>query len=461
MASEGRPDMNSDRILGEQMTVLIQPRREDSNSPPFSGDAFQDRATTAHRLTGFIDRLRTGAVIAIDAPWGSGKTWFGKNWKRKLESDGYETIWVDAFSNDYVEDPFILLASSISELARRKESGTKDALQRSAIKTVRALLPLAAKTGLTILANATIGSIASEAIRKTAEEIMNDAEDVIERQIAEQVVGFEQQRATLQAYQAQLSTFCSELQKPLVFFVDELDRCRPTYAIRLIERIKHFFDVPNLVFVLVMNRVQVHAAINGVYGDRVNAAEYLQKFIHLTFSLPKLGDAGSQRAGEAFVNALAIDYQFGKHQEYARAFGEFLSAIAQPFRLSLRDLEKAFAMLAVSVPSQLVSSELAAYLIAIRLKSPEIVPGIVAGDNDTFKLLHGQAAKAQQLLHTVQARDSFGRIVTFLDSLTQLDANFSPEALKVISALALGENPRAAKRTIRQVISMLEGLDPR
>ncbi|WP_354688160.1 KAP family P-loop NTPase fold protein [Cupriavidus plantarum] len=70
-------------------------------------------------------------------------------------------------------------------------------------------------------------------------------------------------------------------------FVDELDRCRPAFAVALLERIKHFFEVPNLVFVLVMNRKQLEGAIQGVYGAQTNASDYLGKFLHLALRLPK------------------------------------------------------------------------------------------------------------------------------------------------------------------------------
>jgi predicted KAP-like P-loop ATPase len=47
-------------------------------------------------------------------------------------------------------------------------------------------------------------------------------------------------------FKAQLAEITKKEKKPLVFIVDELDRCKPEFAIRLIERIKHFFDIPKL-----------------------------------------------------------------------------------------------------------------------------------------------------------------------------------------------------------------------
>ena len=72
--------------------------------------------------------------------------------------------------------------------------------------------------------------------------------------------------------------------KPLLFFIDELDRCRPTFAIEMLERIKHLFDVKNMVFVLSIDKKQLEAITAAVYGERIDASEYLRRFIDLVFT---------------------------------------------------------------------------------------------------------------------------------------------------------------------------------
>lgn len=71
------------------------------------------------------------------------------------------------------------------------------------------------------------------------------------------------------------------------FFIDELDRCRPNYAVTVLEQIKHFFSVPNIVFVLSIDKVQLGHAIRGVYGSEfIDADDYLRRFIDIEYSLP-------------------------------------------------------------------------------------------------------------------------------------------------------------------------------
>ena len=75
--------------------------------------------------------------------------------------------------------------------------------------------------------------------------------------------------------------------RPLVMVVDELDRCRPTFAIELLERIKHLFDVPYLVFVIGIDEEQLKKSLKSVYGD-IDTQNYLQKFIDVETTLPQL-----------------------------------------------------------------------------------------------------------------------------------------------------------------------------
>src|SRR6185312_12002549 len=74
----------------------------------------------------------------------------------------------------------------------------------------------------------------------------------------------------------------------IVFIIDELDRCRPNYAVEVLEQIKHFFSVKGIVFVLSIDKVQLGNAVRGFYGsDRINADEYLRRFIDLEYTMPE------------------------------------------------------------------------------------------------------------------------------------------------------------------------------
>ena len=76
----------------------------------------------------------------------------------------------------------------------------------------------------------------------------------------------------------------------MVFIIDELDRCRPTFAIELLERVKHIFDIPNMVFVLGINRDEICKSFQSIYGD-IDATVYLQRFFDMEFTLPEVDSA--------------------------------------------------------------------------------------------------------------------------------------------------------------------------
>ena len=68
--------------------------------------------------------------------------------------------------------------------------------------------------------------------------------------------------------------------------IDELDRCRPSYAVELLETAKHLFDVDRIIFVLALNREQLEYAVKALYGNMFDAEGYLRRFFDLDFRLP-------------------------------------------------------------------------------------------------------------------------------------------------------------------------------
>ena len=74
---------------------------------------------------------------------------------------------------------------------------------------------------------------------------------------------------------------------PLTIVIDELDRCKPTFALNLIERIKHFYEVEGVCFLMVTNLDQIKSAICSAYGADTKAHTYLEKFYQLRISLPE------------------------------------------------------------------------------------------------------------------------------------------------------------------------------
>ncbi|WP_313043684.1 P-loop NTPase fold protein [Acinetobacter sp.] len=262
----------------------------------WEGDLWH-RRRLGEQLTSYVDRLNCGAVLALDARWGEGKTWFVRNWAKHLDDTQHNVIYLDAFANDYLEDPFLVIASEIAskldKTAENKPLVYK--FKKAAAVMQQGLLTLAPTLIASMISCALTGGLIP-LIKIDSEKItdkLDDAIDKVTENIGEKVTeaiqakidSYEEEKNSIIAFKATLAQLAENLDKPLVFIIDELDRCRPDFAIRLIERIKHFFDIRKIVFVLVMNKNQLINGIQHIYGyDNESSKIYLEKFID--FEIP-------------------------------------------------------------------------------------------------------------------------------------------------------------------------------
>jgi hypothetical protein len=117
--------------------------------------------------------------------------------------------------------------------------------------------------------------------------------------------------------------------------------CKPTYAVEMIEKIKHLFSVKNIIFVLAMNQEQIERSIRSIYGYDIDAGTYLQKFINLEMPLPK-------RTAESHQNDLKIYSEQLIRLHEIETWGDSVKivdcadSLANHFNLSLRQLENVF-----------------------------------------------------------------------------------------------------------------------
>ena len=79
----------------------------------------------------------------------------------------------------------------------------------------------------------------------------------------------------------------SKEESPKIIIIDELDRCRPDYAIQLLEIIKHIFDVKNIIFLFLINREQLESIVSTIYMNSNLSNKYFEKFYDVELNLPK------------------------------------------------------------------------------------------------------------------------------------------------------------------------------
>ncbi|MBL1245157.1 MAG: hypothetical protein COA39_012425 [Sulfurimonas sp.] len=384
--------------------VLSANTRSYVGETAFANDRL-DRKPLAEKLTGYLSRLNDGAVLAIDAPWGEGKTWFGRNWAKHLEDSSYKVVYVDAFEQDYVEDPFMLITSEILSIV--DDGGEiEEKLKKSGIEVGKALLPFAGKALVNFVGRVALGSSdLSGEVQEAIEAGTANVADSASEYIKENLESYGKDKIAMSEFKTQLAEFALTQEKPIVIFIDELDRCKPNFAVNLVERIKHFFDVPNIVFVLLLNRDQLEKAVKGVYGSETDASAYLGKFVNFFFALPKptQNNHDSERKLNRFIELTMQKYKFQRESQHDE-FINYIKFWAPRFDMSLRDIEKATALYAFAYPIGEMTY-LLTYLIVLKVKQPSLFTQLSRGSIQA----HQTAKEYIEYLITEDARDSSRR----------------------------------------------------
>jgi hypothetical protein len=309
---------------------------------PYKGDILGNREEYGNSLIKFINRVEDGCVISIDAKWGEGKTTFVKWWSEDLKKD-HVPIYFDAFKHDFNGEPFMAIVKTLFNQfpdSSKLQGDVSDAFSKLVGETIPALLSFGAIAGGTMAfgpAGAAGGLIAAAGASSLGDFVKKFLSKGPNKTLEETIEDFRTKLETI------TSSLYLEKKKRLVFIVDELDRCRPSFAVEVIEKIKHLFSVPGIIWVLVMNKEQLEDSIRHVYGT-IDTSKYLTKFINVTSYLPKtVIDQGSNYTLDHYrtlVSAILARSNFlNATRENLKVL---LSEEARLFELSIREVHMAF-----------------------------------------------------------------------------------------------------------------------
>ncbi|WP_417345712.1 KAP family P-loop NTPase fold protein [Ferrimonas sp.] len=252
------------------------------------------RKELGSNLTRLVVWSKKPLTLAIDGEWGIGKSYFVRQWIGELKKEKFPVVYFDALKSDYVVDPFMPLVSAI--LAEFREAkGTKndnsEKWKELAKKTKTFAQGLAVVSAKVAVRAVTAGIVTGDEIKEgeveeylsaggADKELGDFAGKLVERQLDALI----EEKSVNEDFQRSLTSFARYVgtsEKPLMIVIDELDRCRPDYALALLERVKHLFTgehVDNVVVVLVSNMKQLQYSVKKRYGEGVDARAYLQKF---------------------------------------------------------------------------------------------------------------------------------------------------------------------------------------
>lgn len=227
--------------------------------------------------------------IALDSPWGSGKTFFVKHIQMILDSLNENnpfsttetaikilekiekiknpslvehmkpmiTAYYDAWEHDDEDDPILSL---IYEIMKENYSIANIPNKRDWSNVFSRVVDSFAKTNIYDLVNELRGK----------DLFFANKED-------------EDKKESISRF---LNSLLPENGNKLIVFIDELDRCSPTYGVKLLERIKHYMQSENIIFVFSINQTELQKTIRKFYGADFDACRYLDRFFDLRVGLP-------------------------------------------------------------------------------------------------------------------------------------------------------------------------------
>jgi len=238
-----------------------------------------DRQKYSKVLTGIIEAYSEGFVLAINNKWGTGKTTFIRMWEQDLKNKGFQTVYFNAWENDFENNPLVALMGELKTLTNKPIDPAFQKILKKASILSKHIIPIVAQSVVDKY-------IDTKGVKDAIVEASKGVANLFENDVNE----YSNKKKSIQEFRTELSHFIANTNngKPLIFIIDELDRCRPNYSVSILEQIKHFFSIPDIVFILSIDKEQLGNAVRGVYGsDRIDSNEYLKRFIDIEYSIPE------------------------------------------------------------------------------------------------------------------------------------------------------------------------------
>lgn len=219
-------------------------------------------------------------VLNIDASWGYGKSFFLRHLYVDLKTN-HHVIFFNAWENDFSFNP---LAALIFEITSQLPRDTYlSGIKRKLVDLVKTISPGTITTAVALTSDLEPAAAIAKQLYSSEEGKKLSELDIYEKR-KKAITEF---KITLKKLSAELESNSQRLHPPLYILVDELDRCRPTYAIELLEVVKHLFEIDGIYFLIATDTQELAHTVNAVYGEKFNSASYLNRFFKNYFTLSK------------------------------------------------------------------------------------------------------------------------------------------------------------------------------
>ncbi|MDR2874428.1 MAG: KAP family NTPase, partial [Methylobacillus sp.] len=399
-----------------------------TSDSPFQNDKL-NREPFVTATTNLLRAIPDPFVIALNAPWGSGKTTTLRLLEPNLKKAGITTVSFNAWEIDDATDPLVPLVAALHDRFLEIKGYAPDADNDKIERWKKVGSTIAKHTAIVAVKAATAGLFDIGAAANGVAKAVENATEEAEKDLANDLIdAFKKERQAAQQFHSLLEELISHVrsangdnvdQPPVVLIIDELDRCRPTFAVAMLERIKHFFNVPGLVFVLSLDLEQLKASTHKVYGAELDATEYLRRFIDLELRLPQEDNIGDMV--NAMLTNCGADAFFSARQNYGelREDRQWIVSVtkdlAMYFELSPRIIQRMISRLMLVLRQTPQDSYLdpviVVFMIFLRVRNEQLLKEFMTG-----------RAQASNVMDTLRIASSGGQAFYDSDSGIMIEA---------------------------------------
>lgn len=266
------------------MFLKIEPPPLDLKDP-WKEDLFK-REPFAATLCGLLKNTFHSSVIGISAPFGFGKTFFLLRLREQIKNERGWVVYVNAWEYDYLDNAMFALLDALKSAAG--EISNKKEAQKTLKDLGKAVAPIIASAAGRRLLEKIVGEEGSEQLSEVFSEVSGkSAEVLVSRYLKEETTS-----KTLSVLREKMRNFIAghlnedSPYKSLTIIVDELDRAKPSYAIRFLETIKHVFTESKVVFVIGCDRSVLISSAKHEYGASLPVDGYLRRLFDYWIDLP-------------------------------------------------------------------------------------------------------------------------------------------------------------------------------
>lgn len=345
------------------------------------------------KFISLINRIESSCSISLDGSWGSGKTIFVKQVKMvldslnsaKVKSDFSEEqekvvkkvftglcdktttvesikphvcVYYDAWENDSDTDPLISLAYKIA-----KNFSCEYIFED--VPKIQEVVSSALKTIVSGITNIDVNRIYDDCY------FNNKLEEIEKTKSLEQTIS------------EMFDSLLPEHGDRLIVFIDELDRCKPTFAVKLLERIKHYFSNPKITFVFSTNILELGNTIKKMYGSDFDSDRYFDKFFDLRLSLPEIDNnsyLSYLRCWDGIINLDIFKKIIKQYQLSMRGICKFLKIyeLAKPSDIALNRVKFS---VTISTGTLFLEGCILPLMVALQLTNLNELNQFIAGKN--------------------------------------------------------------------------------